>query len=381
MQALRIVQACPFHAPHVGGVESHVEGLAQELARRGHDVTVLTSAEPAAPAREVSGGVAIERLPRLASPAGTPLTPGMRRRIRALRPDLVHSHSPPPLTSWQAARGARDAGAPHVLTHHCDLDLPRWWGPFAVSLYEATLHRAALRSAAAVVATTRGYADTSRALWRVADNRVAVVPNMVDAARFTPDLGRAPARRRLGLAEGPLALFVGRLAHHKGIEQFIEAARHTPHDATHLVAGEGPERPRLEALARRLGVATRVRFLGPVAAEDLPWWYAACDVAVLPSVTRLEAFGIAGLEAMAAGRAVVVSDIPGVREVVEPGVTGLVAAPLDARALGEAIAELLRDPARARALGEQGRKRVESTFSTPRVVDRIEAVYARCLRR
>jgi glycosyltransferase involved in cell wall biosynthesis len=298
--------------------------------------------------------------------------------VRALRPSLVHAHSPPPLTAWQAGKAARAAGAPLVLSHHCDLDLPRWWGPLAVAVYERTLHRSALRDAALVIATTRGYADTSRALWRVPDAKVEVVPNPVDADRFLPELPRDAARARLGMGEGPLALFVGRLAHHKGIEQFLEAAQHS--GALHAIVGEGPERPRLEALARRLGVATRVRFLGRVRTEDLPWAYAACDVAALPSVSRLEAFGIAALEAMASGRAVVVSDIPGVREVVEHDVSGVVVAPLDARALGEAIGSLARDPARAARMGEQGRKRVEARFATPRVVDRLEQAYARVLR-
>lgn len=381
MAGLRIVHACPNFRPHLGGVESHVECIGRELAARGHEVTVLTASQPGAPARERLDGLAVERLPRAASPLGTPVTPSLPRRVRELRPDLLHSHSPPPVTAWHAAKAARLARAPHVLTHHCDLDIPRWWGAFAVRVYERTFHATALRSAAAIVATTRGYADTSRALWRVPEGRVHVIPNPVDSARFRADLPRAEARRRLGLGEGPVALYVGRLAHHKGIEQFLQAAEHSGRGTLHVVAGDGPERARLEGLARRRGVATRVRFLGKVAHDLLPWAYAACDVAVLPSVSRLEAFGIAALEAMASARPVVVSDIPGVREVVEPGVTGLTARPLDPQDLGARIAELAADPARCRAMGEQGRKRVEAHFATPRVVDRLEALYARLLRR
>lgn len=377
---LRIVQACPNLRPHLGGVESHVECVGRELAARGHEVTVLTASQPGAPAREQLDGLRIERVRRLVSPLGTPVTPALEQRIAELRPDIVHSHSPPPVTSWHAARGAARAKAPHVLTHHCDLDIPRWWGPAAVRVYEHLFHARALRTAAAVVATTQGYADTSRALWRVPEGRVEVVPNPVDPERF----GRLPqgeARARLGLGAQPIALYVGRLAHHKGIEQFLQAAAHSGKDTLHVIAGDGPERVRLEALARTLGVATRVRFLGKVSHEALPWAYAACDVAVLPSVSRLEAFGIAALEAMASERPVVVSDIPGVREVVEPGVTGLTARPFDPADLGERILELVQDPQRCAAMGAQGRKRVEARFATPRVVDRLEKLYERVLRR
>lgn len=377
--ALRIIQACPNFRPHLGGVESHVECIARELAGRGHEVTVLTASQPGAPERETLDGVTVERLPRAASPLGTPVTPTLAERARALKPDVLHSHSPPPVTAWHAAKAARGGRVAHVLTHHCDLDIPRWWGPVAVGVYERTLHRTALRSAAKVVATTRGYANTSRALWGLPEAKVAVVPNPVDAERFRPGLDPAAARERFGLGAEGTALFVGRLAHHKGIEQFVEAAVHS--GALHVVAGDGPERPRLEGLAKGLGVATRVRFLGMVPREALPWLYAACDVAALPSVSRLEAFGIAALEAMASGRPVVVSDIPGVREVVEPGVAGLAAKPYDARDLGERIRELLQDPPRRAAMGEQGRKRVEAEFATPRVVDRLEALYEECLRR
>lgn len=377
--ALRIVQACPFFPPHVGGVESHVAGIAEGLAARGHEVTVLTSAQPGAPAREDWRGARVERLPVLAQPVGTPVTPSLGARVAALRPDLLHSHSPPPLTSWHAARASVASGVPHVLTYHCDLDLPRAWGPLAVGLYERTMLRTTMRSARLVLATTQGYADTSRALWRVPEERRAIVPNPVDTRRFHPGAAQPRLCERLGLPEEPFALFVGRLAAHKGIEHFVEAARHSR--AVHVVAGEGPLRPRLEALARRLGLGGRVRFPGRVAPEDLPALYAASAVVVLPSVSRLEAFGIAALEAMACERPVVVTDIPGVREVVEPGRTGLLAPPFAPEQLGARIRELREDPARRDAMGREGRERVAARFGTASVVDRLEKAYLRALDR
>jgi glycosyltransferase involved in cell wall biosynthesis len=177
------------------------------------------------------------------------------------------------------------------------------------------------------------------------------------------------------------ALFVGRLAHHKGIEHLVHAAAHVGPEVRILIAGSGPRRAHLETLARRIGQHHKVTFLGRVERDELPPLIAASDLLVLPSVTRLEAFGIAALEAMAAGRPVVVTDIPGVREVVEAGVTGLTARPLDPRDLAARIRELAEDPALRASMGAQGRKRVEAHFATPRVVDRLEAVYRDVLRR
>jgi glycosyltransferase involved in cell wall biosynthesis len=292
---------------------------------------------------------------------------------------VIHSHTPPPLTSWHAGRAAADARAPHVLTYHCDLALPSAWGPLVVALYERTLLRSTLRSAALVLTTTQGYADTSRVLWRVPEARRGVVPNPVDTQRFRPGLDGRAWRDRCAPDGAPVALFVGRLAAHKGIEDFVEAARHS--GAVHVVAGEGPLRPKLERLAARLGVHGRVRFLGRVHAEQLPALYAACDVAVLPSVSRLEAFGIAVLEGMASGKPVVVTDIPGVRDVVAPGRTGILAQPMAPADLGQRIREVLAQPARSAAMGAAGRARAEALFATSRVVDLLEKAYQGLARR
>ena len=124
-----------------------------------------------------------------------------------------------------------------------------------------------------------------------------------------------------------------------------------------------------------MGVANRVRFLGRVSDENLPKVYGACDVFVLPSVSRLEAFGIVALEAMATAKPVIVADIPGVREVIEDGREGLLADPLNARDLAEKIRRLLADPEARRVMGERGREKVLESFGIERVTDQIEGVY------
>lgn len=373
VETRRIAQVAPYLRPHVGGVESHVETVSAELAARGHDVVVYTSAQPGAPAEERVDGYRIVRLRERLNLFTTPVTTGLARRLAAERPDLVHAHSPPPLSSWQASRAAQRLGLPFVLTYHCDLEIPMPGGAAIVEAYRRTLGRSAVRRAKAVVATTRTYAQTSRALWHRRD--VRVVPNMVDAARFSPALDGAPIRERHGLGDRPVALFVGRLAHHKGVEEFVRAADLTrAADVVHLVVGDGPRRAALEARARRAAPG-RVVFAGRVASEDLPLYYRAADVGVLPSTSRLEAFGIAALECMASGRPVVVSRMPGVEEVVEDGVTGLHANPLDAEDLARQILRLARDRELAASMGKAARGRVEARYTRERVVDALLDVY------
>ncbi len=145
--------------------------------------------------------------------------------------------------------------------------------------------------------------------------------------------------------------------------------------ARFLVVGEGSLLEAMKRLANSMGVADRVRFLGRVSEENLPKVYAACDVFVLPSVSRLEAFGIVALEAMATAKPVIVADIPGVREVIEDGREGLLAEPMNARDLAEKIRRLLADPEARRVMGQRGREKVLESFGIELVTDRIENVY------
>src|SRR5207249_11450753 len=131
----------------------------------------------------------------------------------------------------------------------------------------------------------------------------------------------------------------------------------------------------IKRYANSMSAANRVLFLGRVSDENLPKVYAACDVFVLPSVSRLEAFGIVALEAMATAKPVIVADIPGVREVIEDGREGLLADPLNARDLAEKIRRLLADPEARRVMGERGREKVLESFGIERVTDQIEGVY------
>jgi phosphatidylinositol alpha-1,6-mannosyltransferase len=163
--------------------------------------------------------------------------------------------------------------------------------------------RWATERAELVLAVSR-YTRAQVLSWAALDpDRVAVLPNTV-SARFTPG-DRAAARRRFDLGDQRVLLTVGRLAiseRYKGQDRVIEALPAliaASHDVLYLIAGDGDDRPRLEALARSAGVSDRVRFLGAVGGDDLPDLYRAADLFVMPSTG--EGFGIAYLEAMACG--------------------------------------------------------------------------------
>ncbi len=370
---MRIVQVCPWFHPHVGGVETHVSALARELVRRGHEVTVVTSRyDRALPEREEWEGVQVLRAKTRAVWLRTPYAPATRAAVAGLDADIVHAHSPPPLTSYYAARACARRGLPLVITLHCDIEVPTLLGPLVESAYRHTLEPATLRRAARLIVTTSTYAATSRAVWRY---NPEVVPNAVDLHRYRPEVDGRPARERHGIPPGEsVVLAVGRMVPHKGMENLIEAAVHVPY-ARFLLVGGGPELDSLRRFAARLGVADRVAFAGQVPGEILPAYFAACDVFALPSVSRLEAFGIVALEAMATGKPVVVSDIPGVREVITDGTEGLLADPVNPEDLALKLRTLLADDRKRAVMGRAGREAVERSYSIEGVVDRIERVY------
>ena len=370
---MRIALVAPWFYPHVGGVESHVRSLAAELARRGHEVTVLTSNYARLPERESMDGFSIVRVPCIGVVFRSPITPALRKAIAAGRYDVVHAHSPPPLSAHYASIGCERTGTPLVTTYHCDLEIPAASGRALTGLYQRTYGRQAMRRAAKLIVTTETYAATSRAIWRYSP---VVIPNPVDAKRFRPDVDGSLVRARLALRpDDRVVLLVGRIVPHKGIEHLVEAAKDLP-DAMVVIVGDGPFLPDVRRLTAEFGVDDRVLFQGRVPFRDLPAYYAACDVFVLPSVSRLEAFGIVALEAMATAKPVVVTDIPGVREVVTDGVEGLLAEPVNPPDLAAKVNALLADPALRAAMGARGRKKVESQFGIGRITDAVERVYS-----
>ncbi len=217
--------------------------------------------------------------------------------------------------------------------------------------------------------------------------RVVVVPPGVDLSMFQP-LDRGEARRKIGYGDGRLLLFVGRLERLKGVEVAIRALallRDRAHDDVRLLIlgedstdGEESEKERLKAIASAAGVRDRVDFLGSVAHHELPFFYSAADVCVMPSYS--ESFGLVGLEAQACGRPVVGSGVTGLRSVVRDEVSGYLIDSHDPAAYAERIGRLLDNPELAQQMGRRGRllaQRFSWTRTADRLVDLFDGVVER----
>lgn len=359
---MRILHVYKDFPPVLGGIENHLRDLAVGQAAAGHEVTVLVTARGPRSKVSLEGGVRVVRAGRLATVASTPISLGLVRELRRLRPDVTHLHIPYP---WGEAAWLMAGRHPMVATYHSDVVRQRALG----ILWAPALHRLLAR-ADRVLATSPRYAATSRFL--ALAPRVQIVPLGIDPTRF--EAAGGPGRRRRTPKSSQI-VFVGRLRYYKGLDVLLEALRTLPF-AQLAVAGVGPMEAQWRRRAQELEVAPRVTWLGDVAEADLPAVYAAGDVFALPAVARSEAFGMVLLEAMASGLPVVTTELgTGTSFVVVDGETGRVVPAGDPLALGRALKDILTDASLGRRWGQAGQRRVRALFTLDRVLSEVEDVY------
>ncbi|MFP4002053.1 MAG: glycosyltransferase family 4 protein, partial [Thermoplasmata archaeon] len=328
---------------------------------------------------EVVEGVPVRRVEPMTIFLSTPIVPDVREVLMKKDYDILHSHSPPPLMSFLGVRSSMKKDVPFVLTYHCDLEIPHAFGPLLVNLYERTLGTYTVSKADKIITTTTSYGATSKAVWH---QNADIIPNAVDSERFHPSNDGGWVRDELGIGDKKLITYVGRIVYHKGLEYFVRAAKHLrDQNVQFILVGTGEFRSELERIIEREELEDTVMFAGRVPNEDLPNYYAATDIFVLPSVSRLEAFGIVALEAMSSEVPVIVSDIPGVREVIVEGKHGLLAEPMNSEDIAGKIRTLLENPDMAERMGKKGRERVEEKFTWQKVAEDIESVYKSILNR
>jgi glycosyltransferase involved in cell wall biosynthesis len=337
----------------IGGSERHLLTLLPALAQRGVEPVLIGLDDPAWDAADFYGALEVPAI-RLRSPRDVdPLL--LARLVRTLRADVVHTH----LVHADAYGGvaARVRGAHLVSTKHNDD--PFRTGPFRY------VERGLARLADRIVTIT----DSLR---RFTVEEVGIPAGKVETIHYGLDEPPAP------WGENPpdevpagarILLSVSRLVPQKGIDAAVRSLASLPEDTMLVVLGEGPERGRLESLARALGVERRVFLPGRV--PDVAAWLRRASVYVQPS--RWEGFGLAVLEAMLARLPVVASNVSSLPELVADGETGLLVPPDDPAALAAAIGRALEQP----ELGAKGRERARRDFSVAEMADRTAALYSR----
>ncbi len=293
----------------------------------------------------------------------------LARMLRERRVQIVHSylfHA-----NWFGTITGRLAGVPVVIASKRSLDVytrigERW----ACRLVNRLSNRVTVNALA-----VRDHVHQTEGCPL---EKIVVIPNGIDPTRVNSKNGTGRTESLNSVPSGPVVGTVGRLSWKKGQEDLLKAAAlvlsRVP-KACFLLVGGGPLQGELQSRARKLGIEDHVRFAGSV--EDGAAVLSQMDIFVLPS--HMEGMSNSLLEAMAAGKPIVATNVGGNPEVVVDGKTGLLVPPKNPKALARAILRLLANPGLARSLGEAGRVRVESEFTLEKMVARMEALYDRLL--
>ena len=329
------------------------------------------------------GEFSVHRLPALLRVGNAPVNLSLVNALKGF--DLLHLHYPFYSGAEMVFLRSILDKTPYVITYHQDVRLQGILGP-VIKLHNKTIGRLVLGSCSRLFVTSWDYAMNSgiRDLAVSKGDKAAEVPNGVDVERFHPDVSGNSTREKHGIVkDGQVILFVGALdrAHYfKGVNLLLESMVRLDHPNVKLVVvGDGNMREEYLRHAEGLGLNGRAIFAGRVSAEELPRYYAMSNILVLPSTTEGEAFGLVLVEAMASGRPVIASNLPGLRSVVDEGVNGLLAKPGDVEDLTEKLDSLLSHPELMLKMGTEGRKKAEARYAWHNIGVLLERLYSEVL--
>lgn len=363
---MRILHVNKHYAPHVGGIETVVQQLAETLGGE-----VLCCQERGARSVERVDGVPVTRAASFGRLLSVPLSVDFFvlfwRMVRQV--DVVVYHHPFPLATLAHLLFARKKKV--VIWYHSDIVRQKLLGAVFAPLLRWSLHRAV-----AVISASRGLCAGSSVLSVVSD-KTTIIPFAVSDPLLPADAVRVQAevdRIRADHSNRPIILAVGRLVYYKGFHVLPEMLRTIP-EAVCVLVGTGPLHDGLLKQAREAGVQDRFFIVPPV--PDLAPYFAAATVFAFPSNAPSEAFGIVQAEALAAGVPVVNMDVPsGVPEVGVDGVTGYTVPLNDVPAFTRALARIIRDPELRGRLSEGARKRAAAEFGYATFAERIRRLFA-----
>jgi len=390
---MRIAQVTPVYPPYHGGIGAVAFEYAHQLVGRGHDVEVLTPEYKKIKKERISGEPKVRHIRPWLKFGNAALVPGLRARLDNF--DLVHLHYPffggaDFVSLWKSM-----SNVPLVTTYHMDVK-GKGLKSLIFKTYGAMARAGVLHASDAILVSSLDYIKNSQIKWfyRHHHARFVEMPFGIDVERFHTG-SSDQVRARLNIPEhAPVIIFVGGLdkAHYfKGVDVLLKGVGSsifsksslklnsedpTPHL---IIVGQGAMKNKYETLAQTLGIADQVHFVGGVSSNELPEYYRAADIHVLPAIDRSEAFGIVTLEAAASGLPSIVSNLPGVRSVIQEGKTGLIVQPNSVESLRTKLSELLNDSTRRKQMGAAARARAEQEYSWPVLMDRLEQVYEACL--
>jgi len=352
-------------------MESVLYDLCHEL-RDKVDLRVLVAGRRGPTRIEVNNGVEVIRVGSLGMIFSTSICPTMVYWIKRFPADIVQIHHPNPMANISYLLSNQRGKL--IVLYQSDIVRQR----VTYKLYVPFMMRM-LKRADRIIVTSANYLESSPLLVRFKEKCV-LIPLGIDVHRFKKGGGESKIAAVRSQYGGKIVLFVGRLTHYKGVPYLLEAMKKV--SGRLLIIGKGDLEGQLKNQAAHNSLSTKVYFLGELGEDEMVPFFHACDLLVLPSISRNEAFGLVQLEAMACYKPVVSTDLEtGVPYVNRNGVTGFVVPPRDSRALAGAINRLLEDESLRTRMGIEGRRRVEREFTKERMARETLKLYDEVLSR
>jgi len=378
---MKIALVSPYDYPYPGGVVKHIFYLDKEFRRLGHDVRIIAACSEDVgdvPRQVIKVSGSIAHIPFAGSVARITLSPRVYRRVKKILKqeqfDVIHLHEPmtPTLPLAVLRHVPLSPQSVVVGTFHAYRESNHPGYEYAKPILERFFGR--LDGRIAVSEAVRDY------LVPYFPGDYRIIPNGIDLERFG-DPALRPLER---FDDGKLnILFVGRLEKRKGfrylLRAFAQVKKAVPQARLMVVGAYYKEDKEPFVFYARENRLRDVRFIGQVSEDDLPRYYRTCHVFCAPS-TGFESFGIILLEAMAAGKPIVASDIDGYRGVLADGEEGLLVQPEDERRLAEALIRLLKDPALRERMGRQGQA-TATDYAWHKVAQQVLDYYRELLER
>ncbi len=363
---MRIALCSDYFYPKIGGITTHLEGLARALEERGHEVVIITKKAKFDDRQHGLNVIRVNSIFKTSRVLDIPQTSELERKIKEFKPDIIHGHHAfSPISLLSIAIGKK-LGIKTVLTNHSIqflYDYDYLWKPASHILFP---YREYINNADEIIAVSNAAA---KFISHFTSKKVEVIGNAINVSEFSPEIKTF---------DGKSVLFVGRFTYRKGIHILLEAfqkVKREVEDAHLTLVGSGYFSSIIDLLIKTLGLSRSVSVMEKVKKEKLIEIYRHSHVFVLPSLYG-ESFGIVILEAMASKTPVVASDDGGIKELIENGKTGFLVKKGDAEELAEKIVELLSDQDLSEKISTAAFCEVKK-YDWKNIVKKIESIYKR----
>ncbi len=361
---MKIALCSDYFYPKIGGITTHIEGLAKALEERGHEVVIITKK---AKFNDKRHGLNVIRVNSFFNTSGVldiPQTSELEKKIKEFKPDIIHGHHAfSPISLFSIAIGKK-LGIKTVLTNHSIqflYDFDYLWKPTSYVLFP---YRKYINDADRIIAVSRAAA---KFISHFTSKKVKIIENGINVDEFSP---------KFKTFDGKSVLFVGRFVHRKGIHILLEAfqkVKEEVEDAHLTLVGDGYFSSIVNLLVKAFNLDKSVSIVGQAKKEKVIKLYQNSHVFVLPSIYG-ESFGIVLLEAMASKTPVIASDDGGIKEIIKNGKTGFIVEKGDVEKLSEKITKLLLDQKLSKKISTAAFREVKK-YDWKKIVKKIEAVY------